>query len=335
MIRLSALGDTVHALALANGLKHGYPAAHLTWILQELPYQIVKYQPSVDRFIVFNRRNGWTAWRQLHAELKNQRFDLLIVPQVSIKAGLIAAMVSADIKLGFDFRRSREFHWLVTNRKLPHRPAQHVQDQFLEFLEYLGIHDYVPRWDFVFTPEEIDWRNDFFRRSSRAVAACVIASSDPRKDWNAAGYAQVMDHMDQKMDLQPMMVGGPSRREAEIADQIMKQCRCRPIVALEKPIRHTLLQLSGSRLVVSPDTGPLHAAVAMNIPSIGLYGFSNPRRCGPYRRFPDLLIDAYTDPGEEQAPIRRKTKTNRMDLITPDHVIEKMELAVERYRFFQ
>jgi heptosyltransferase I len=91
-----------------------------------------------------------------------------------------------------------------------------------------------------------------------------------------------------------------------------------------------MLQLSGSRIVVSPDTGPLHMAVGMNIPTIGLYGFSDPRRCGPYR-YRDLLIDKYNDYGEENSPITRATRKGKMGKITPQEVIDKIDLALKRY----
>ena len=92
-----------------------------------------------------------------------------------------------------------------------------------------------------------------------------------------------------------------------------------------------ILQLSGSSMVISPDTGPLHIAVALNVPTVSLYGYSDPRRCGPYKKYRELLIDKYTDPGEENAPITRRTRSNRMHLITPEEVIEKIELGIEKY----
>jgi heptosyltransferase I len=83
--------------------------------------------------------------------------------------------------------------------------------------------------------------------------------------------------------------------------------------------------------VVSPDTGPLHAAVAMNVPTIGLYGYTDPRRTGPYR-YRDLLVDRYHEPDGERGPVRRTTRAGRVALITPDEVIAKVELALARYR---
>lgn len=334
IIRMSSLGDTVHALALVNGLRKGYPDAHLTWILQTLPYEMVKRQPNVDQFIAFDRKGGLKSWQKLARELKGKRFDLVLAPQVSAKASLITTLVRSKIKLGFDIRRSRELHWLVTNRKLPPHPPQHVQDQFFEFLDYLEIEDYPVEWNFAFTEEELAWQESFFKKLGRPVVSFVIASSDPRKNWHTRGYAQVMDYVDKTLKMQPMIVGGPSRHEQSTATEILRLCSSSPFLALEKPIRRTLLQLSGSALVVSPDTGPLHMAVAMNVPTVGLYGFSNPRRCGPYRRFHDLLIDKYTNPGEENARIRRTTRPGRIERISTDEVIEKIELGLRRYSMF-
>ncbi|MFO7962490.1 MAG: glycosyltransferase family 9 protein [Desulfobacterales bacterium] len=331
LIRTSALGDTVHALALANGLKKGYPDARLTWILQPLSYDMVKHQPNIERFIIFERAGGIRAWTDLHRQLKKERFEIAVIPQVSFRTSFLSALVRADIKVGFDFRRSRELSWLFTNRHIPPRTPGHVQDQFFEFLKYLGIDPFPPEWNFTFTSEEMQWRDRFFSRIGRPVVSFVIASSDPGKDWLPARYAAVMDHVDRFLECQPMLIGGPTRREADLARIITRNCNSKPVIALEKPIRRTMLQLSGSALVVSPDTGPLHAAVALNVPTVGLYGYSDPRRCGPYRKFQDLLIDEYNDPENPGSPIRRKTRKGRMTRITPEAVIEKIELGLGRY----
>ncbi len=328
---MSALGDAVHALALANGLRHGYPDAHITWIIQKLPYELVRNQSSVDRFIIFQRKGGAKAWMQLRRDLGEMHFDLVLVPQVSAKASIVAWLTRAEIKLGFDYKRSRELQWIVTNRKLPTGPARHVQDQYMEFLEYLGIQGYEPEWNFEFSQEELAWKEAFFQQFDRPVMSFVLASSKPDKDWDIQKYARVMDYASDTLNMQPVMVGGPSQREKGMVEAITRICRCRPFSGLEGPVRHTMLQLAGSRVVLAPDTGPLHTAVALNVPTISLYGYSNPRRCGPYRRFHDLLIDKYTDPGELDGPIGRKVKPGRMDLITVDEVIEKLQLALKNY----
>jgi heptosyltransferase I len=331
LIRTSALGDTVHALGLVNGLRKGFPDAHLTWVLQTLPCDMVKHQKNIDQFIVFDRKGDTRSWFNLFSRLRKESFDLLLLPQVSAKASIIALFARAKIRIGFDMKRSRELHWLAVNHRIPPRPMGHAQDQFFEFLDYLDIRDYAGEWNFTFTDSEIGWRESFFKQFKRPVISFVIASSAREKDWAPEKYAQVIDYVDQALNMQPMLIGGPSAIENEIASQICSLSRSTPFIALEKPIRNTMMQMSGSKMIVSPDTGPLHIAVALDIPTIGLYGYSNPRRCGPYRKYLDLLVDKYNAPGEENAPITRETRIGRMSMITPEEVIEKIKLGLEKY----
>jgi heptosyltransferase I len=331
LIRTSALGDTVHALALVNGLRKGYPDAQLTWVLQDLPHAMVKHQKNIDRFITFDRKAGLKSWLKLFGQLRKESFDLVIVPQVSAKASLLTLFVRSKNKLGFDFKRSREGHWLVTNRRIPAGPARHVQDLYFEFLDYLEIENYPKEWNFTFTDDERAWQQAFFDHFKRPAIGFVIASSSPDKDWAIENYAKAADYVDKTLNMQPLLIGGPSGLEKNRAEAICNLCRNKPALALEKPIRHTLLQIDGCRMIVAPDTGPLHMAVAMDVPTVGLYGFTDPRRCGPYGKYHDLLIDRYHDPGEENTPITRITRPGRMARITPETVIEKIEQGLKTY----
>lgn len=328
VIRTSALGDVVHALVLVNGLRHGFPSSRITWILHPLPYEIVRLQKAVDRFIVFPRRGGW---RQLRQQLRDERFDLCLVPQVSFKAGLVAALVRAPIKVGFDFRRSRELHYFFTNRHLPPRPAGHVFDQYMEFLTFLGVKEFRPRWDIVLSPEEDMARAKFAADLGGAPLGLVIASSNPRKDWPAANYARLADAAAARFGLPPVLLGGPSLREATIAQEIARKVRGPLTLALDGPVRTTMVKLAACRVVVAPDTGPLHLAVALGVPTVGLYAYSDPRRCGPVL-FKDLLVDHYNPLGADPArPITRRTRPGAMATITVEEVLGRIELALARY----
>jgi heptosyltransferase I len=330
IVRLSAIGDVVHGLALANGLRRGYPDARICWIIEPLPWEVVRYQPAVDRFILFKARDGAGAWRQLRHDLREEPFDLLVIPQVSMKGGLVSRLARARIRLGFDSARGRELHGLFINRRIPARPVQHAVDQNLEFLNYLGIPVEEPEWDLVVTWSEQEEAHAFYDALGRPAVALVAASSRPEKDWAAENYAALADRIDAELGMHPVVLGGPGARDREIADRIRNSAKSRPLISLDGPIRQTMLKLWGSSIVVAPDTGPLHIAVALGRPTVGLYGYTNPRRTGPYR-FHDLLVDRYNDPGQERAPITRFTRPGRMEAITVDEVFEKVRLASQRY----
>lgn len=93
-----------------------------------------------------------------------------------------------------------------------------------------------------------------------------------------------------------------------------------------------VVRLSAAALAIGCDTGPYHLAVALDVPSIGLFGTTDPARHGPGRRFADLVVDAWHDPGEAWHPPRATRRTGRMDRIAVDRVAEKAELARRRYR---
>lgn len=330
VLRTSALGDVVHCLAFVHGLRLGFPDAHITWVTQDIPAQLVDGHPDVNRLIRFRRKMSCHEWLNFRRLLKSEKFDLLIVLQSSVKASLITTWIPARLKLGFDFARSREFTWFVTNRHIPSKKPGHVLDQFMEFLSYLEIDYPEPVWDFHVSSEEQEWKRKWLNNFTRPLVALIPASSRPEKDWSPHKYADLADRISDILDLEPVIVCGPGKRENAIALAIHEEAGCKPHIASEKPVRNSLLQLSCAQVVVGPDTGPLHMAVALNIPTVGLYGYSNPRRCGPYR-FRNLLVDKYNDSGDLTEAITRKTKPDRMNRITVDDVFEKIQMALDLY----
>jgi heptosyltransferase I len=115
------------------------------------------------------------------------------------------------------------------------------------------------------------------------------------------------------------------------AEQIvMQRAKHKPRSELGSGLRNLVSILDSSALVLSPDTGPLHMAVALDRPVISLMGYTNPKRTGPYRRFQDLIIDVYGDPGENY-PISMENRPGRMKRIETRHVLDKVALWKERY----
>ena len=97
------------------------------------------------------------------------------------------------------------------------------------------------------------------------------------------------------------------------------------------PLRDLVTILDASELVISLDTAPLHMSVALERPVISLMGYKNPKRVGPYRRYHDLIVDAYGDPGEDY-PITMAHRPGRMPRITVRDVLDRVERWSSVYR---
>ena len=111
----------------------------------------------------------------------------------------------------------------------------------------------------------------------------------------------------------------------------MRLARHTPRSTLGVPLRELVWLIDASELVISPDTGPLHMAVALDTPVISLMGYNNPKRIGPYRKYHDLMLDAYGDPGENY-PISPAHRLDRMARIQVADVVDRVRVWQTRYR---
>jgi len=334
IVMMSAVGDAVHTLPVINAIKRHAPASHITWVLQPGPATLVRGHPNVDEIVLFDRADrgmgGMHPFLETRRTLRALRFDLVINLQVYFKAGLITSFARSPVKLGFDRARARDMNWLFTNAKIPPHPVQHVQDQYFEFLQTLGIPHTPVTWDIGPWPQERAWQSSWVSQFDRPVAAIVVATSKPEKDWLPERWAAVCDALYADYGLQPVLVGGRSEREVAAEQIIMERARHKPVSALGSGLRNLVGILDASALVLAPDTGPLHIAVALDRPVISLLGYTNPKRTGPYRAFHDLMIDAYGEPGEVYAPTM-ENRPGRMGRIRVEDVLEKVEVWRGRY----
>jgi heptosyltransferase I len=330
IVMMSAVGDAVHVLPVLNALKRHSPDSRITWVLQPGAASLVRGHPAVDDIVIFDRALGWRAYPAVRSELAKRQFDVVLALQVYFKAGLVTALTKSPVKLGFDRSRARDLNWLFTTDRIHPREGQHVQDQYFEFLDALGVPHEPVVWNLGPWENERGWQRDFLAQFDRPIAPIVVATSKPEKDWMPERWADVANALYGDFGLQPVLVGGKSPRELSAERVILEHAKVPVSSALGSGLRNLVGILDGAALVLSPDTGPLHMTVALNRPVVSLMGYTNPKRVGPYRRFHDLMIDAYGDPGEDY-PLSMENRPGRMVRITVQDVLDRVQRWKERY----
>ncbi len=334
IVMLSAIGDAVHVLPVANALKRAVPSMRLVWVIQPVPHRLVHNHPAIDEFIIFRRRRGPRAvseFLRTRRALGRRPFDLVIDLQVYFKAGLLTGFARSPLKLGFDRARARDLNWLFTTHRIPPHANQHVQDQYFEFLAYLGIEPDPVEWGIVITTEERERQRQFYESVDRPVCAVVVGTSKPEKNWAPDRYARLLEMIEADYGFQTVLIGGPAPRERAAAAEVTRLTRAEPRNELSDDLRRLVYLVDGADVLVSPDTGPLHIARALGTPVVGLYGYTNPRRTGPYRRYEDLVVDGYARYPGESYPISMEYRPDGMARISVEMVREKFQLAAEKY----
>lgn len=329
VVMVSTVGNAVHTLPVVNSLKAHRPEGRVTWILQRGSAALVQGHPAVDEAVVFDRGRGLAGLRDLRRTLAGRRFDTALNLQAYFKAGLAAALTGAPVRVGYDRARARDLTWLFSTHRLPPHPRAHVQDEFLEFLDFLG----VPRrleWGLEATEEERARYAPLLPGFPGPTVAMVVGTTKPEKEWPAERYAALADRIAGDFGARTVLVGGRSPREEQAAAAIRSIARHPPLDLREWDLRRLAYLAGRADVLVSPDTGPLHVAVALGTPTVALMGYTNPKRYGPYRRFLDLVVDAFGEPGEDY-PVTAGHRPGRMARITPDQVMEKVDRALRDY----
>ena len=209
---------------------------------------------------------------------------------------------------------------------------QHVQDQYFEFLRFLGVPHEPVTWDLGPREHERPWQREFTARFDRPIAAIVCGTSDPDRDWLPERWAEVCDALDADFGLQPVLVGGPSDRERATAAAVIRLARrSTPHDALGSGLRNLVAILDASALVLSLDTAPLHVTVALDRPVVSLMAQADPKRSGPYRKFHDLIVNAFAEPGDDPAAVIWERRRGRMARIEVRDVLERVQRWRERY----
>jgi heptosyltransferase I len=218
---------------------------------------------------------------------------------------------------------------LFTTHRIPARGRRHALDEYVEFLEHLGVDPRPIDWGLRLTEEERSEQRAFLVGLGRPVCGVVVGTSRPAKNWPAERYARLLEALESEHGFRCVLLGGPSAAERAAADSILARTNARPVDALGPGVRRLAWLLDGCDLVVSPDTGPLHVACALGVPAVGLFGYTDPRRYGPHPRYAELVVDGYGS--LDRGRYGRARRPGGMRRVTLDAVLEKVGIAVQRY----
>jgi heptosyltransferase I len=335
LLRLSAIGDTCHAVPVLRTLQRAWPQTKFTWIIGKTEARLMSLIEGVE-FIIVDKRAGSGARREMRKALGQREFDVLLHMQLAFRASLIARATRATAKIGFDRARARELQWLFTNHRIAARKREHVMDSFFGFAEALGVKDRVVSWDIPLPPDALEYAQKLIpdARPTLVISPC---SSHSLRNWRAERYAAVADFAASQHGMRVVLCGGPTPIERKMGADIEAAMKTPAINQIGKDTLPQLLALlERATLLVAPDSGPAHMATMVRTPVVGLYAATNPARSGPYLSRP-WCVNAYPEAARrfrgrppERLPWTEKIEERGvMDLISVAQVTAKLDQALQ------
>jgi heptosyltransferase I len=334
VLRLSALGDVCMVVPVIRTLQQAMPQAQITWIISRPAYDLVGGLDGVE-FIVIDKPRGLGDYLALRKRLRHERFDVLLAMQAALRANLIYPFIHAPLKIGFDARRARDRQGWFTNAAIPFA-KEHLLDSFLAFAKTLGIENTVIDWRLPLGDAERDWARQQLVGGTGRVVIVNPAASKAERNWPAERYASVITCLQEK-GAQVILTGGAHPVETTLIKAIEEQ--------LATPVKNLAGQTSPRQLaalieaadcVLAPDTGPVHMAVAVGTPVIGLYAVAPSWLSGPYLQR-EHVIDHYDQAvreilNKDPESVEWGTRVHdarAMQLITVDEVLERLSVVLE------
>ena len=336
IVRPSALGDVCRTVGVLVSLRRAFPGARIDWAVQEEFAPAIRAHPALDEVVAFPRARWARWWRSPTITFEmlrwfgaryRRRYDLVLDCQGLGRSGLITWATGAKRRVGL--RRAREFAWLGYNVHHSRSPAPHTVEQMMGLLEAEGI---TPVYDLTLhvAPEDQQWWRD--RRDALEIARdgyVVLAPTSrwPSKRWPAPNWSKLIDPLRERGFEKVLLIG--ARTET---DQVQG------IAPAEGPAAQSVIDVVGrmslgqsmaviadAGLVIANDSAPLHMAVGLDRPCVGLFGPTDPAVVGPYGR-DDAVLRGEPPPGRPTVNYRDPRLGDAlMRLIRPADVLRKLD----------
>jgi heptosyltransferase-1 len=322
IVRMSALGDIVHALPVLSAIRQAYPDAQLDWLADRRYAGVLDLVEGLSRRII-----GRPGLIRAIGELGRRDYDVAIDLQGLVKSAVMTRLSGARRVIGFETAslRERSASWFYTERA-PVSPGVHVLQKNLSVLRLVDVPVPAhPRFPFVVpsSPVAENLAADAATRGEGRFALINPGAAWPNKRWAPGRFGALARAMRERHGLPSYVLWG--RDESVLADAVVASSDGAAARAPETSLGDLLALSTRAALMVSGDTGPLHIAAAVSTPIVGLYGPTWPERNGPWRSDDIVVSRASACVCHHKRQCRRNGSRMCMDDISVEEVIDAVD----------
>jgi heptosyltransferase-1 len=330
VIRLSSIGDIVHALPAVSALAETFPSARITWVVEDRYASLLKGNPLVRDFLTLDTL-GWrddlksaATWRQILYSIRRLRectFDAVIDFQGLVKSGALAGLCRSHVRVGFaaPWLKERGASLFYTHR-VRADGRKHAIDENMALVESLGARPTEWKFPLPCSPDYEEYVDQMLARWG--VNEFIIINPGGgwiAKRWPPSYYAELIRGLDPLFPGEFLLTGSPA--EAKLISQIVRAAGSNRAHYFPATIDQFVALARRAKLFLGGDTGPLHLAAAVGVPIVALYGPTDPARNGPFSPF-DIVLSTREPPNHtrrarhprylEEIPVAKALKAVRL-----------------------
>lgn len=283
IIKMSSLGDVLHALPTLYALRKNCPHARIVWAVHPQFSAVLPGKPYIDDIVYIDKKQLKSfsyvkkLWQTLHA----YEFDMCLDLQGLAKSAIVAFCSGAKEKYGY--WEMREGSFLVSKGLAGDHKFDHVIERYLDTVRVLG--GTVDAVEFPLPSIDAEMESLRSRFASAGMAGPYIAIVPGArwdvKEWPVPYWQDLLGRVVQTgMNVVLLGSNDDMPKGRAIADHV-SSARLFDFTG-KTTLRELMAAIAMSRLYISADTGPLHIANALKKDLIALFGPTCPDRTGPY-----------------------------------------------------
>ena len=296
VVKLSAIGDVIHALPVSYAIKESFPDAHLTWVVEPPAYDLLTMDSCVDEIITFHKKEfksigGFlTNYGPLKRQIQRRSYDAVLDLQGLFKSAAIARLAKAPVKLGMC--NMRELSDRISRPVIGPHANGHIVERYLDVARALGCRVDQVVFPLTVPEREADLTRRIFSQAGgnmgNPYVVFAIGANWPNKRWPIEYFAELSDWL-YAQRLIPVIVGGGAVDEQRAAEL----CAAAEIPPINLVGRTNFKQLTcvlqQAQLTIGGDTGPVHLSAGVGTKTIMVMGPTDANRNGPYGQLENAI----------------------------------------------
>jgi heptosyltransferase II len=277
------VGDSVLAIPAMKAVRARFPDAEITLLVRPWVAGLFSSAPFVDKVWSEDKPSGLGDWIRITRDMRNRRFDLALLLPNSFESALMMFLGRVPERVGYatDGRQ-----WMLTNAVTAASNVGHQVNYYLNLAKVLSATAERPSIEIEATGQERESARTLLAaegipRGSRFIVLNPGAAYGSAKRWHEDRFADVADRLATELGVQVAIIG--SEAERPIADQIRDRLKMEAAVLSGKTSLEMLIGvLAESSLMITNDSGPMHIAAALGVPTVAIFGSTDEKATGPY-----------------------------------------------------
>ena len=277
VIKLRAIGDVLLSTPLLENLKKEYPHLKIDFLCEQFAADVLIGNPWLNDVVKFNRKTE--SGLALIRRVRSRRYDMVIDLFGNPRTALISRLSGARYRIGFPFRgRAYAYNHLVH----PRGGEVHNVDFNLDVLKYCSVPIISKAPHFPLSDNDRKFSDDWIQSinlKGKKIIGINAGGGWYTKRWSLDKFASLADKIKQTTGYEILLFWGPGEDEQakKIASLMHQQCFMIPSTTLKQ----MGALLNHCSYLVTNDSGPMHISASLGIPTLGLFGPTNPHLQGP------------------------------------------------------